>query len=525
MKINKLLAMIVGVLLISYGCSDDFLERQSLTDETESNFYQTEGQALQALVAVYDALQYSNGRTADTYAPWDILNNILSDDSYTGGSGSGDRPGLVRMGAHQSVATDSEVLAAWEDRYVGVARANLFLSKVDGIEFANPNLKARYVSEAKFLRANFYFQLVRLYGHIPLLLEPLSPAEFLDVSQADPLIVYRQIATDLMDAISGNLPRAAELPAAEYGRVTIAAAKGMMMKLYLYYEGYGKGVMGFAENLQTNQGTEITLQMVQTYADEIIESGDYQLVPEFRNLWGVANEFNPEFIFQVRFSDLRDWGDWGARNYSEGNWASIMYGFRIQSDGVYAEGWSFAPVTHNLVNMYAENDTRKAASFVHESEIGSLTEGYQHTGYAFKKFHPTIADDPVTANRMLNQPFDRPDLRLADVLLMAAELNLNTNAGKAREYFNAVHRRATGQDFTGDLTLDVIFNERRKEFAGEGQRYFDMLRRGMDYTGQRLAEIDMGGDFSINFNPARRGLLPIPQREINLNPNFQQYVY
>ncbi|MFO7999488.1 MAG: RagB/SusD family nutrient uptake outer membrane protein, partial [Bacteroidales bacterium] len=327
------------------------------------------------------------------------------------------------------------------------------------------------------------------------------------------------------EAINGNLPNSTSLPANEYGRVTIAAAKGMMMKLYLYYEGYGKTVLGFSDNLKTNDGTEITLQMVQGFADDIIGSGDYQLVPQFSNLWGVANEVNSEFIFQVRFSELRDWGDWGARNYSEGNWAAIMYGFRIQSDDVYAEGWSFAPVSQNLVDMYAENDTRKAASFVHESEIESLTEGYQHTGYAFKKFHPTIADDPITANRMLNQPFDRPDLRLADVLLMGAELYLNTDMGKARQYFNAVHQRATGSEYAGDLSLEVIFDERRKEFAGEGQRYFDLMRRGTDYMAQKLGEIDLGGDFSINFDPTRKGLLPIPQREINLNPNFQQFVY
>jgi hypothetical protein len=525
MKYIKTTAVFLGVLLAGYGCSDDFLEKQSLTDETESNFYQTEQQALQALVSIYDALQYSNGRTADTYAPWDILNNILSDDAYTGGSGSGDRPGLVRMGTHQSVATDSEVLAAWEDRYVGIARANLFLTKVDGITFTSPEIKNRYISEAKFLRANFYFQLVRLYGHVPLILEPLAPSEFNEVVQAEPMDVYRQIATDLMEAINGNLPRASALPANEYGRITIAAAKGMLMKVYLYYEGYGKGVMGFTENLRTNQGTEITLQMVQGYADDIITSGDYQLVPDFKNLWGVSNEVNSEFIFQVRFSDLRDWGDWGARNYSEGNWAAIMYGFRIQSDNVYAEGWSFAPVTHSLVNLYADNDSRKAASFVHESELNSFTEGYQHTGYAFKKFHPNIADDPLSANRMLNQPFDRPDLRLADVLLMGAELNLSTNMGKAREYFNAVYQRATGTEFDGDLSLDVIFEERRREFAGEGQRYFDLMRRGLDYTAQQLEQINLGGDFNVSFNPARKGLLPIPQREINLNPNLRQFVY
>jgi len=97
--------------------------------------------------------------------------------------------------------------------------------------------------------------------------------------------------------------------------------------------------------------------------------------------------------------------------------------------------------------------------------------------------------------------------------------------GKAREYFNAVYQRATGTEFDGDLSLDVIFEERRREFAGEGQRYFDLMRRGLDYTAQQLEQINLGGDFNVSFNPARKGLLPIPQREINLNPNLRQFVY
>lgn len=521
----KNITLIICLVFLSMACSKDFLERQSLTDETEDNFYQTEEQALQAVVAIYDALQYINGRTADSYAPWDIVNNILSDDAYAGGSGSGDRPGLVRMNAQSMNATDSELLALWEDSYTGIARANIFLARVEGINFEQEARKNRLIAEAKFLRAHFYFQLVQMYGWVPLILEPLSPERFLEPTQAEPLLTFQQIATDLMDAINGGLPKANQIPGNEYGRISEEAAKAMLMRVFLYYEGYGKGVLGISQNLATKAGAEVTRTMVQGFGDDIITGGSHSLVPAFANLWGVANEVNSEFIFTVRFSDIRDWGDWGARNYSEGNWAAIMYGFRIQEDDVYAEGWSFAPATLSLVESFTSNDTRKAASFVHESEITSLAPGYQHTGYAFKKFHPTKKDDPQTANRMLNQPFDRPVIRYADVLLMAAELYLPTDMGKATDYFNQVYKRARGVDFAGTLDLDLIFAERRKEFAGEGHRYMDMKRRGLNYMQSAYQVVSLGGDFNVSFNAAHKALLPIPQREINLNPKIQQKVY
>lgn len=525
MRKYKFLSIILSILFLGAGCSKEFLEKQSLTDETEDNFYQTEEQAFQGLIAVYDALQYINGRTADTYAPWDLINNTLSDDAYAGGSGSGDRPGIVRMNAHQMVATDSEVLALWEDNYMGIARANLLLSKIDAIPFSNPDDKTRIISETKTLRAYFYLQLVKLYGSVPLILEPLAPSQYNSVTQAEPKAVYQQIATDLLDAINGKLPLASAIPQSEYGRISVAAAQGLLMRTYLYYEGYAKGVLGIGENLKTTAGTEITLAMVKQMGDDIISSGQFALVSDFSKLWGTANEVNSEFILTVRHSDIRDWGDWGARNYSEGNWASIMTGFRIKSDDIFSEGWSFSPVTLSLVNSYNDNDKRKAASFVDAADITDMTPGYQHTGYAFRKFHPTKADNPATSNAMLNQPFDRPDLRYADILLMAAELNLSSDAGKALGYFNQVRFRATGENFTGTLTQDEILKERRREFAGEGLRYSDMLRSGLTYTQQCLQAVSGDGDFKISFDPAHKGLLPIPQREINLNPNFSQFVY
>ncbi|HOY72910.1 MAG TPA: RagB/SusD family nutrient uptake outer membrane protein, partial [Tenuifilaceae bacterium] len=206
------------VLLLGMGsCSQDFLEMEPLTDRVEGNFYKTEKDAFEALVSIYDVLQW---QSSYGYHPWDLVSNVLSDDAFSGGSGPGDRPGLNRMGKFSSYTTDEEALGLWKDRYSGIYRANIFLEKIDGIQFKDEALKDRYIAEARFLRGYFYFELVQFYGHVPLILKTLTTSEYKQ-SQANPADVYNQIASDLLFAwekLPGNIS------AAEYGRVSKWAA-------------------------------------------------------------------------------------------------------------------------------------------------------------------------------------------------------------------------------------------------------------------------------------------------------------
>lgn len=510
------IVLIIGLV----SCSKDFLDKEPLTDRVEDNFYRTPNDAFQAVVAIYDVLQW---QSSGGYHPYDLVSNILSDDAFAGGSGPGDRPGLVRMAKFSSYTNDEEPSGLWRDRYTGIYRANILLEKIDNITFPVPALKDRYIAEARFLRGYYYFQLVQLFGNIPLILKTLTPAEYQSQVQANPADVYNQVAADLWFAYQ-TLP--ASIPDVEKGRISKWAAGAMLARVYLYHKGYGKGVLGISSDLKAGDKT-FTETDIETIIDDIVNSSGHDLVVDYANLWGAQNKNTIESVFEIQHTSKSDWGDWGWRNGTEGNWTIIMSGFRGVTDATYDAGWSFQPATMSLVNEFQSyNDPRYEPAILAGTELTSYspTACYQHTGYAFQKVQPVLAFKPTT-NDMLNWPNNWMVVRFADVLLMGAELNLDNDLGKAQQYFDRVYQRAWGINSTppslngGETGLEIIYHERRLEFAGEGLRYWDLLRRGLDYA---KAKIDAASDVDPSnelFNPATKGLLPIPSTEITLSGN------
>lgn len=514
----KYLAAILVLIAFATGCSKDFLEKEPLTDRVEANFYQTPEDAFQALVAIYDVLGW---QSSQGYHPHDLVCNILSDDAYAGGSGPGDRPDLVRMGKFSSYPTDEAVLGLWSDRYAGVYRANLLLEKIENIPFENEDLKTRYIAEAKFLRAYFYFQLEQFYGNIPLILKTLSPNDK-KIAQADPADVYNQIAEDLWYAWQ-NLP--ASVSSTELGRATKWAAGGLLSRVYLYHKGYGKNVLNLTSDMKAGDKI-ISEDVVEGIIDDIINTSGHGLVTDYSTLFYPGNKNLIESVFEIQHTNKSNWGDWGWRNGSEGNWTVIMTGFRGVESDIYETGWSFQPVTQSLANEMKTDPRYSVAILDAEAEglVYKPGDCFQHTGYAFKKMHPLKAFKPST-NDMLNWPYNEKVLRFADILLMGAELYLDNDLSKAQEYFNRMFKRAHGNVATppvltnSEAGLDVIYHERRMEFAGEGLRYWDLLRRGLDYAAQKINAASQASPLDETFNMATRGLLPIPQSEITLSEN------
>ncbi len=519
----RIIKNILVILLMALGiaaCTKDFLELEPLTDRVEDNFYKTEQDAFEAVVAIYDVLQWQCG---GGYHPWDLTCNILSDDAFAGGSGPGDRPGLVRMGKFSCYVNDEEPLGLWKDRYSGIYRANLFLEKVNSVEFKTEELKTRLTAEARFLRGYFYFEMVQFFGYIPLILKPLPPSEYQQAA-ADPADVYNQIASDLYFAYQ-NLP--ATITAAEKGRASKWAAGALLARVYLYHKGYGKGVLGITTDLMADDGTALTETDIETIIDDIVNRSGHGLVQNFADLWGVANENNIESIFEIQHTQKGEWGDWGWRNGTEGNWTVVLTGFRGVEDPIYESGWSFQPASKSLAEEFESSDTRYSASILDATAEGLVYKPgdcYQHTGYAFKKFYPRKADKPAV-NDPLNWPYNRPVIRFADVLLMGAELYLDNNLGRAQDYYSRVRKRAFGEshvapNLSNDQNgLDLIYHERRVEFAGEGLRYWDLLRRGLTYAGTKINAAAENSPYDETFNSATLGLLPIPQTEITLSGN------
>ena len=518
--IKKVYIGLMVVLAAGLGsCSEDFLEKQPLTDRVEENFYKTPDDAYQAVVSIYDVLQWQTG---GGYHAYDLVSNILSDDAFCGGSGPGDRPGLNRMGRFSAYTTDEEALGLWKDRYTGIYRANLLLEKIAAIPFPDEAVKTRYIAEARFLRGYYYYQLVQLYGHIPLILKTLTPSDNGQV-QADPAAVYNQIASDLWFAYN-NLPAA--ISAGEKGRASKWAAGSLLARVYLYHKGYGKGVLGITTDLKADDKT-FTEVDIETIIDAVVTTSGHDRVPNYANLWGVANENNVESIFEINHTAKGDWGDWNWRNGTEGNWTIIMSGFRGMNDPVYDAGWGFQPATASLEAEFEAGDARYLPSILNPTAEGRTykpQDCYQHTGFAFKKIQPLKANKPAT-NSDLNWPNNWMVIRFADVLLMGAELNLDNDLPKAQGYYNLVRERAFGSaatppTLTNDAAgLDLIYHERRVEFAGEGLRYWDLLRRGLAYAQQKIDAAAGAAPYNETFVPATLGLLPIPQSEITVSGN------
>jgi starch-binding outer membrane protein, SusD/RagB family len=504
---KKIIAVVLAASfpLALLGC-DAFLDHTPPVNRVEDNFFQTQRDAEQALFAAYEVLTFSHGRSNDGFHPFDVVSNMLSDDAYAGGSGSGDQPSLVEFNAHNIAVTNGKALGLWSDRFTGIYRTNLLLSHIDRITFDSEQMRNTIEAEARFLRAMFYFDLVRFFGNVPLFTRPLVAAD-IRMEQSDPGEVYDFIVRELVEIIP---MMRSNIPAAQAGRASTWAAKALLGRVYLYHQDYAQPVFGLGE-------LPVSRAAVVGHLEDIINSSPHRLLADFGALWGRNGNNNIESVFSVQHITTT-FGDWGFLNGSIGNWAATMTGLRgVGFHPQYATGWSFQPVTPDLVDAFdRDTDSRFFASIldpVEENVRHNPGEMYQWQGYAFKKFYPRRADTPQF-NLEFNWPYNRPVFRFADVLLMAAELN----AAAAQTYFDQVRMRAYGEDFVQiPATRENIFAERRLEFAGEGHRYWDLLRMGLDTARDRINAQSQVPEIPIDFRMDRMGLLPIPQSEINLS--------
>jgi len=231
-------------------------------------------------------------------------------------------------------------------------------------------------------------------------------------------------------------------------------------------------------------------------------------------------------IFCYQYHDASgatDWGGWGIN----GNFSVIMQGPRdAEGDPEVTNGWSFNTMSFSLANEFEAGDTRKAVTLYNANEkLIKYTRGFQNTGYFNYKFIPRKAFISSKGDPAHNFPINYPDIRYADVLLMAAELNLTANSSKAVDYLNRVRVRAMGTGAAKtSITLEDVYHERRMELAGEGHRYWDLLRRGTDYTTTKIQASFSNIPTGSKINPAdfaprtykanTYGMFPIPASEI-----------
>lgn len=526
---NKLVYILSFIVLIFFqvSCTQEFLELQPKTGQVEANYYQNEEQALLAVAAVYDAYSVQNWQFVPT------MSDIFSDDAFCGGANVTDMSQWQEMEMFNMTLENGSASDLWNRCYSGIYRANLYLQKQEEIAWETEGLKERFEAEVLFLRAYFYWDLVRHYGSTPLITEVLPSIEdYKNATQNSPDELFTQIASDLLKA-SAVLP--VELTSSEKGRISKGAVDALIARIYMYHEGFAKPTLGLSS--WSNGTTTIDKTYALNGLETIISSGVYSLIPDYNDLWDWDNQNNEEAILEIQYSDKAKSGDWGGWNIN-GNFSCVWLGVRnpVGDNGAIFPGWSFAVPTWSLANEFETGDPRKDATLYNaEVKLDDYTRAFMNTGYFNKKYMALSAYIGSGGDPSHNFPRNFVDIRYADVLLMAAELLLDTDNAKATNYLNQVRTRSLGAGAAkSSITLDDIYHERRVEFGGEGLRKWDLLRRGNTYAETKInasfdvpAGIDNISHFTPrNFKANTWGMFPIPASEIrNTNQGtLQQFV-
>lgn len=493
---------LVALLLLSVSCTEDFLETDPIGKATVDNFYETDRDAEMALMSAYDILQWkhASGSWNSTY----LVKVLPTDDVNGGGGGEGDQPRLQRIDNFNYGPENDAISAVYQTDYFGIYRANKVINKTE----PESDYRKQIIAEAKFLRAYYYFELVSMFGAVPLNLEDLAPSEY-SQPRAPKEDVYAQIESDLQDAIAG-LPVKSEYPGRDKFRASKGAAQALLGKAHLYQEEWGEAA---------------------GYFDDVITSGEYELVNDYASLFTNAEEFGDESLLEVSYTSQEqyNWGNfpWASRAVESNIVVQLMgrrwdQGFDPGNTDLLG-GWGFLPPTPEIYNTFSNDDKRRPETVISEDTLiawgGGINGGdaYDYEGYIKIKYAPRVGETTWEggATGELNFGTNFRMIRYADVLLMAAEAYMRDgNEDRARTELNKVRDRAGLVDVTasGPDLFDAIVQERRRELAFEGHRFLDLIR--WDLADDELS--DRG------FVEGKHNLYPIPLDEMRNNKEITE---
>ncbi|PWU01313.1 MAG: RagB/SusD family nutrient uptake outer membrane protein [Bacteroidetes bacterium] len=472
----KSVAAILGVLA-TFSCSKSFLDVPPQGQQKAEAFWQSEADATKAVNSMYGNLR---SWTQVAFAP--IAIESLGSDDAEKGSNPTDATFMNKFDNFTASSTEGQIQDFWNGEYAQINLTNQVLDNVPGITM-DENLKARYLAEAKFLRAYAYFRLVRAFGDVPLRLHvPVNASEY-NIPRTPKEQVWAAIEQDLTDAAS-VLPQS--YGANDVGRATKGAALGLHAKVAMYLKKWDD---------------------VLSYTNQVMTMG-YQLFPDFEQLFRIPNENNVESIFEIQCTYVPGNCDFSNSQYSQ------VQGVRAS----YGGGWGFNVPTQDLVDAFEAGDPRKDATIIFRGETTPEGDAIPPTGdnpmYNQKSYVP-FGDYGGECSEGSEQ--NVRVMRFAEILLMNAEAaNETGNSTLALSSLNAVRARARGGNnaILPDVTVtdkdqlrDAIWKERRVELAMEFDRFFDLVRqgRGPSVLGSK------------GFVAGKNEVWPIPQNEIDLS--------
>ncbi|MCB0564246.1 MAG: RagB/SusD family nutrient uptake outer membrane protein [Phaeodactylibacter sp.] len=514
---NSKYILLFCIVVLATACSD-FLDEIPKDSISPANFYNNADDAIVAVNGAYAALNVN-----DYYSRyWMTSSTLAGDGCFTRLGSTSDRAAIIQLNDAGMLVNARYNVATWGAVWQAINRANAVIDNVPGIDM-DATLRDRVVAEAKFLRALTYFNMVRRWGGVPLILSETSTSDIseLQVTRNTADEVYAQIITDLTDA-TADLPYIADYGSSDAGRASKEAAQGLLAKVQLYRQDWA--------NAKTN-------------AEAVINSpSGLDLMPDPADNWWTGNgdrDNNIESVFEVQYNGVSPQGHQLGNNYEPNN---SGYG-PGQWGTIIGSLWWF--------NQFSDDDKRKPATW--------LTEYPAPSGDSIIQWHENRY--PVPHINKYRDPFNKVSdgmaynikvLRFADVLLVAAEAsNESGKQDDAYKYVNRVRTRAGLPDLAGlsqDELREAIYLEFRKELCFEGQDYEELVRQGKLIANkiayQTYTIPTMYNDDGSVFTPsqallddialrqpgphynyeldAHNTIFPIPQTARDKNPNLTQ---
>jgi tetratricopeptide (TPR) repeat protein len=465
MKLFKYILVFSMTSFLLMSC-EERLNLSPITEKASNNFFSSEAEIESAITGAYAQLQKGGLYGLDLIGVGEIPGEDTFEEIAANDGG--------RFGQLDDFSTNAEndlVGDIWRETYQGIQRINVVLNRIGDIEYVDASLKSTRIAEMKFLRALLYFNLVRLYGDVPLVLEEtVNPSDYFGQGRTPATQVYAQIEADLNEAI-------ADLPEAKAsGRPAKGAAQALLGDVQMNQGKYSEA----ANNLEA-----------------VINSGTYSLMNTTSEIFGIVNEGNNEILFEVQFAS-------GVNGNTEGSPAASQ--FRPSGTTANAKGHNLP--SEEFVNLYETGDTRN--------------DDYVGLDATANPFYFSLKYE-VSATGVNDGGSDYYVIRYADVLLKYAEaLNESGSTAEAIPYINMIRNRAglgnTSASSQSEVR-DAIEMERRFEFIGEGHRWFDLKR-----TGKAIETMNQwfeSNDKNVVIS-SKNLFLPIPQSQIDTDPAITQ---
>jgi len=510
--------MFMGIL-ISSSCSSDFLEEQPFSFLSPDNLYNNTGSAELAIVGIYENLSSNNPSIGGSFNRGMLIMANFGTDDFTSRNNNDDQ--TSNYDNYTVLPSEDYVDATWENFFSGINQATSAINRLPDSPI-DEQIKAQYIAEAKFMRGLFYFYLVRLYGEIPILETETTSLAETNIPKSSIEEVYNVIVKDFTEAES-LLPNKESTPE---GRATRAAALGFLSKIYLTLGSYGKyGSVDGYEWVDSNEAFSKSVE----YGEEMLAITGYSLSNDYGDIFDSEN--SDEIIFTAEM--------FGGSGYNrDGSFVANLFAPQNQRNiNVSRGGQARGVPTYNLYEKYEEGDMRLERNIVEFRYKGC--EEFPHPGGL------TILSDfphrniwayagkwrkPCEYNGVhFSTGEDIPLLRLADVMLMVAEADAEVNGGEATARGLELVKMLRDARFGGESPeitsgnfLDFIFDERSRELAYEGQRWFDLVRTNRLVQAVKNVVPIMGDPLGKKNIQDYHNLFPIPQTEIDNNTNISQ---